>query len=577
MASSIASFRGSGNSPCGVSNLNVVSDVGPAAIEHVYLLTTQSLDYGLSMPVHAGTSLASKTQGTAQELQSILAARGTSLPTLKSSPNVIPSKKPEVSSSNTELIQEIRRENKEIERLKAELASKEPIPVAPRASSSATVVEKASSGVEEEGQALPLLNIFGIVAASVLGGYVTLQKKDAKQAQSTYELTMARDMAKISDLNTELQSMQETINKEKSLYEKLKRESSVAAAEAARQLTLERAATEAVEREKKLLEKSLEAEQRLAETMRKEARATNELLEAEKAAKFAADAEVNELENQLSQIRTALETEKSAVQKWMKEAEQTNKRLSDAQNANSSLVDENAALNETIQERQSRIDELNAAAAELESQLMNADKVNAQQQDLIKRIGKESLSMRDAMKVMRAQAAERALAAQRAADAASKDREEAIAEVKSLKADLGQERDMLARVEQELSEAKAEILRATNEANATKEELTKVRQQVNTLENQVESLKKRAEEAEKALQTEKGASESARAEIANLQSSLDALESDMANVANELSLEKEESELIVDRLFISSLLSKQSQQQFPTFLQKCNWQKHCPN
>lgn len=50
------------------------------------------------------------------------------------------------------------------------------------------------------------------------------------------------------------------------------------------------------------MERSLAAEQKLTEALRKEAAATAEALEAEKAAKFAADAEAKELQRLLEEV-----------------------------------------------------------------------------------------------------------------------------------------------------------------------------------------------------------------------------------------------------------------------------------
>lgn len=90
-----------------------------------------------------------------------------------------------------------------------------------------------------------------------------------------------------------------------------------------------------------------------------------------------------------------MEEEKREVQKWQADTEQANKRLSDARSVNEALEKDNSALEEDLEERAARIAELNAAAAALQDQIQNANAVNASQSNIIARIGKETLNMRE--------------------------------------------------------------------------------------------------------------------------------------------------------------------------------------
>lgn len=490
-------------------------------------------------------SLTSEGQSTAAEFQTILAARGTALPSLTSSPN---EKKTEVvnPSSSKELIQELRRENKEIERLRAELesaskmdgVSKSIVPAETGNGNFEVGIEESSGGI------VPALNVLGILAASVLGGYVTLQNKDAEQKETEFEGRLASEKTVVSALKGELAVIQNMVNEGKALAEKLKKEASVAAAEAARQLSLEQAAREAVEQERRLTEQSLIAEQRLADAMRREAESTKELLEAEKAAKFAADAEARELNTQLEQIRSALDKEKEQARQWMEETERANKRLSDAQNTNKDLLNANEDLNEDLEERQARIEELTAAAQALEVQLSSANEANEQQSRLVERLGKESLNMKEAMNLMKTQAAERALIAQKNAEEAEKQRLEAESEAANLQASVTKEREKMEILERQIQEARDEISRSQNESRMLKEQLADTQDKVAMLEEDLASLAAKAASAEKALEEERKVTSEARADNVTLRSDLASLQSEISQMSSNMSREKAESACI---------------------------------
>ena len=76
------------------------------------------------------------------------------------------------------------------------------------------------------------------------------------------------------------------------------------------QLELEKEEKEAASREKRLVERALEAEQGRADALRTEAAASAEALEAERAAKFAADAEATVLQRNLDDLNAALQQER---------------------------------------------------------------------------------------------------------------------------------------------------------------------------------------------------------------------------------------------------------------------------
>ena len=494
------------------------------------------------------SSLTAQGRGTAAELQSILEQRGTKLPALTSSPNERKAEVESKSGSSRELIQELRRQNMEIKELKAELAG---VDTKKRVASPPTRAPEpgfapgapsvgATDGPSDGGSAaLPVLNVLGIFAAAGLGGFVTLQRKDAEEAKEVYESKIEAEQGVVKNLQDDLGSIKSLLDGEKALVEKIKQESATASSEYARQLSLEKAAKEVVEKEKRLVEQSLSAEQRLAAALRIEAEKTSELLDAEKAAKFAADAEAAQLKAQLSEVHSALEEEKREVQKWQADTEQANKRLSDARSVNEALEKDNSALEEDLEERAARIAELNAAAAALQDQIQNANAVNASQSNIIARIGKETLNMREAMSVMRAQAAERALAAHKEREEAQQERERYEKEANEFRTEISDAQSTIKRLEGEICDAKDEIQRANAELATTKQELSKAQESMDSMKQEISSLNNKIYEAEKALGHEQGDNVALRSQLA-------ALQSEISGIASSLEIERAEKQQLLD-------------------------------
>ena len=502
-------------------------------------------------------NLAAQGRGTAAELQSLLEQRGAKLPALTSSPNERKVDIEAKSGSSRELIRELRRQNQEIQDLKAELQGTDPkrkrssgvaapgvtassvAPAAPTAGRGERGGEGDGEGASASASSsssgtLPVLNILGIFAAAGLGGYVTLQKKDAEEAEAAYKGKLNAEQGIVSGLKDDLSSIKGLLDEEKELVEKIKRESATASSEYARQLGLEKSSKEAVEREKRLVEQSLSSEQRLAEALRLEAEKTSELLEAEKAAKFAADAEASQLKGQLADVQKALAEEKLQVQKWQSDNEEANKRLSEAR-------EENEGLSEDLEEGARRIAALNAAAAALQDQIANATAVNASQSQLIARIGKEALTMSEAMSVMRSQAAERALAAAAERDRVTQEREKFEAEALANRSQIAEQQDKIRSLEGEIDASKAAIQRANTELAATKQELAKAQESMASMQTEINSLNDKIASATSALESEQG-------DNANLRSELAALRSELTNINSSFEAERQEKDQLLQAI-----------------------------
>jgi predicted nucleic acid-binding Zn-ribbon protein len=516
--------------PSGVVELSKV--VLPTALSVI-------LQFGALEAPASAANLTAQGRGTAAELENILAQRGARLPALTSSPNEPNAgvesnmKRGGKGGPSRELVQELRRQSREIQELKAELQGTVP------GKSTSSSQDKAVALEESAGSStLSVVNVFGIFAAAGLGGYVTLQKKDAQEAEVAFTTKIEAEQGVVKGLQEDFRKIQNLLSQEKNLVEKIKQESATASSEYARQLSLEKASKEAVERERRLVEQSLSSEQRLAEALRLEAEKTNELLEAEKAAKFAADAEASQLQAQLAQVQEALAEEKLQVQKWQSEMQDANQRLSEAKSANEALQNDNSALEDDLEERAARIAELNAAAAALQEQIENAAAVNASQGKLIERIGKDTLNMQEAMSVMRAQAAERALAAHNEREVARIEREQYETEANIYREQIAEEQQTIERLESELSDAKQEIQRANSELSATKEELVKAQRSLSSMEQEIEALSEKVSETEKALVEEQGVSSSMRMDNVNLRSELASLQSEISTISSNLASER---------------------------------------
>ena len=121
-------------------------------------------------------------------------------------------------SGGSELLRELRRENMQLQQAKQQLeaasklssggglpqalaptfappAATPPTPPAPAAPQAAKAVAPAAAAKEEAeeegggggGSAFGALNLVGIIAAGGLTGYLSLQRKDAEQAQASFE------------------------------------------------------------------------------------------------------------------------------------------------------------------------------------------------------------------------------------------------------------------------------------------------------------------------------------------------------------------------------------------------------
>ncbi|GAB4814430.1 hypothetical protein N2152v2_001476 [Parachlorella kessleri] len=393
-----------------------------------------------------------------------------------------------------------------------------------------------------------LLNVVGIIAAGGLAGYFTLFKKQKQEEETTFQTQLQAERSEVSGLKGQVEAAKEALQREQELVEKIKKEAAAATANAQRQLELERESREAVVKEKSLVERALAAEQQLVDAVKKEAAATDEALQAERAAKYTADAEAAELQRMLDEVHASLDKERQFTQRLGEEATRTKAQLQGAMQSSATLAAQSAALEGQLGEERERIEELQSAAADLEHQLAEANQQAEPQKVAFERVGKETMSLREALRLMKQQAAEMAVKAQQQAEEAAWQRAEADSRFGAVHEELQQERDRIAQIESELGAARQDLADRNGRVQQLEQELTAATSTVNQLRGEVQGLSAKVEETSRALAGERQASQAARAEAVSLRSELSAVQSDLSQVSNQLMQERSASEEMRDAL-----------------------------
>ena len=170
----------------------------------------------------------------------------------------LPSAAPAGPAQGGELLQELKRESREVQRLRQELESTQrqltqraaaPPPQAATSAPAPPTPAEAPGAVEDEeegGSAFAALNLVGILAAGGLGGYLTIQRKQAAEAESSLQQQLSSEAQVVEGLRGQVGSVREALATEQALAVKLRGEAAAASTAAQRQLELERDAKEAV-------------------------------------------------------------------------------------------------------------------------------------------------------------------------------------------------------------------------------------------------------------------------------------------------------------------------------------------
>jgi len=183
---------------------------------------------------------------------------------------------------------------------------------------------------------------------------------------------------------------------------------------------------------------------------------------------------------------------------------------------------------------------LEAAAAELEGQISSANEKAAAQEEIIDRIGKESVSLREALSVMKAQASDNAAEAQRIAEELTRERAAAANILEELRSEIKSEQSRVALLETELAASKAELIRAAQEVETTKVALVAANTATENLKQEVAELSQRAAAAEAAFAAEQEASNAARNETVTVRSELSNVQYELSQIAKTLATERSE-------------------------------------
>jgi len=208
----------------------------------------------------------------------------------------------------------------------------------------------------------------------------------------------------------------------------------------ARQMELEREATQSALSEKELVKRSLEAENRLVAALQKEKAASDEATQAERAAKYAAEQEVVAVTQMLRDAKDDIELKESLLQKVGEEVHSLSQDKRDLQADQRQLMMEKLATERDLAGMTKSFEEASAEGEVLKDDLRKSRMSLATQEGLVGELGKEAMSLKEAMREMKAQAMDMALTAQRSADAAAAELAAANGEAQELRAQLEEER-----------------------------------------------------------------------------------------------------------------------------------------
>ena len=484
----------------------------------------------LSLHVHPATaatqmSLTQTQLKEAEDLYELIRQRtGKDLPKLTSSPNVKASKGESIRSSLSASslpssfseadAQSVAQLKAELEKINRELREKERLAESDKQEllklEESLEQLRSSPGVasetEEGGGAFGFLNVMGILAAGGLGGYVFIQKNQAKSTQEELDIALTKEQKLVADLKFKAAAVQSSLDFEQEIVSKLKKEVSKIQQESSQLLSTEMRQKETAIREGQLANRALEAERNLVKAVRKETAAAQEQAQAERAAKFVAEAEAAAVSKQLKeaqeQFASQIEKERVLARKIGLDASKAMSQVKTMEEALGKAVVTGQALESDLARERLRGDRAEGEAMDLQRQLAQTEGALSDQQGLLQKVGGDTMSMRDAMSKLKQQSGDIALKVQREATLAFEARLEAEGELRA--------------IQSELEAAKAEIDATKTEAFGLKSSLSASEAKVASLEadlvsqrNENQRLKEEAahlqgqlSEAEQALSLE---------------------------------------------------------------------------
>ncbi|GAX78952.1 hypothetical protein CEUSTIGMA_g6392.t1 [Chlamydomonas eustigma] len=388
------------------------------------------------------------------------------------------------------------------------------------------------------GRPAGLLNVLGIFLGGGLGGYLYVQQNKAKTVQENLNVALSEEQKRVDELKKRTDEIRDALGKEEETVSKLKSEMQMAATESSLILAAERRERESSMRANELSLKALEAEKRLVAAVRAQAATAKEEAQAERAAKFVAEAEAQALSRQLKEAQELMEKERTVARKVGMDAMKAMSQSKRMEEALGQAVVTGESLKRSLEVEEQRGNQAEGAAADLQRELADTAESLEEQRNLLKRVGGDTMDMKDAMSKLKQQALQFSVKAQLASDAAKLERKEAALQLKAVTEQLQQAKGQVSEAHAEIEQLKASLVSRESQVDSLEAELKLQQQNNKQLMEQVAHLQTQLSEVEQSLTAEQSTSKELRQQLQAAQSSLNASQSSLEATSRELRLEQ---------------------------------------
>ncbi|MEW5298985.1 MAG: hypothetical protein WDW36_002047 [Sanguina aurantia] len=370
----------------------------------------------------------------------------------------------------------------------------------------------------------------------------------------------AREQALVAQLKQQSGLVKAALVKEQQLVVDVRAEMQSAVDGRTRMLDLERKEKEANKREAELANTALATERKLVKATKEETAAATELMQAERAAKFVAEAEATAIAAQLASTEELMRQERAVARQVGVDALAALAAVRSTEEALGSAIVTGERLRGELQTEGARAGSAETSAAQLQREVAEAGETIREQQEVLVKVGSEALSMRKAMKSLKQQALEISVRSQREADAATEVRRTVEDSLKAISAELQVERDTLASTRTEMSALKGRLVESEARSAELSVALQQARDQNDKLAADVVDVqaqvcvrvsgpaprvpggvvasRSRLATASQALAAEQAGTAALRGDVASLQGDLNTSTSDLTAAVAELAAER---------------------------------------
>ncbi|MEW5298986.1 MAG: hypothetical protein WDW36_002047 [Sanguina aurantia] len=348
----------------------------------------------------------------------------------------------------------------------------------------------------------------------------------------------AREQALVAQLKQQSGLVKAALVKEQQLVVDVRAEMQSAVDGRTRMLDLERKEKEANKREAELANTALATERKLVKATKEETAAATELMQAERAAKFVAEAEATAIAAQLASTEELMRQERAVARQVGVDALAALAAVRSTEEALGSAIVTGERLRGELQTEGARAGSAETSAAQLQREVAEAGETIREQQEVLVKVGSEALSMRKAMKSLKQQALEISVRSQREADAATEVRRTVEDSLKAISAELQVERDTLASTRTEMSALKGRLVESEARSAELSVALQQARDQNDKLAADVVDVQAQLATASQALAAEQAGTAALRGDVASLQGDLNTSTSDLTAAVAELAAER---------------------------------------